>query len=484
MHCGKYVRNPHGSTLNIAPMDAVSEPTLDAALLRRYDIQGPRYTSYPTAPQFRPDFSEADFREHARQSNATGATRPLSLYVHVPFCSSPCFYCGCNRIITRDTMAGSRYVERLIREIATVAPLFDPHRETRQLHFGGGTPNFLGQYEIALLIETLARQFRLSQSDERDFSIEIDPRFVTPGDIRHLAHMGFNRASLGVQDFDPKVQEAVNRVQSVEQTLGIIDACRTDGFRSVNVDLIYGLPQQTFEGFGQTLQTVIAARPDRLAIYGYAHMPQLFKAQRHIDSQALPSAEGRIALLALAIEHLEAAGYRYVGMDHFALPDDDLSRAQARGDLHRNFMGYTTHGGCDLIGFGMSAISHVNDSFSQNQRDLRSWEASVDAGRLAVWRGLSLSKDDRVRADVIQGIMCQGVVEFDAIEDRHGIDFEEYFADALPKIESLMTDGLVSIDKRSIRATDRGRFLLRFTAMCFDRYLSQIPSAGGYSRIV
>ena len=251
----------------------------------------------------------------------------MSLYVHVPFCASPCFYCGCNRLITRDETAGSRYVERLIREIAAVAPLFDPRRETRQLHLGGGTPNFLRRYELALLIDALARQFRLSDSDERDFSIEIDPRFATAADIRHLAQLGFNRLSLGVQDFDPRVQQAVNRIQSTEQILGIIDACRVSGFRSVNVDLIYGLPHQRLEGFGRTLETVIAARPDRLAVYGYAHMPQLFKAQRHLDSQALPAAEARIALLRLAIERLGAAGYHYIGMDHFALPDEDLSRA-------------------------------------------------------------------------------------------------------------------------------------------------------------
>lgn len=454
-------------------MQPSAEPALDADLLRRYDIAGPRYTSYPTAPQFRSDFDEARYREHARRTNAADTPRPLSLYVHVPFCASPCFYCGCNRIITRDAAAGVQYLERLVREIASVAPLFDRKRTTQQLHLGGGTPNFLRHRELALLVEALAGHFQFSAEDDRDFSIELDPRFTTPIEIERLAALGFNRASLGVQDFDPVVQGAVNRIQSVEQTLSIIDACRSSAFRSVNVDLIYGLPHQTAEGFERTLETVIAARPDRLAVYGYAHMPRLFKAQRHIDANALPGAEGRIALLRLAIERLGAAGYRHIGMDHFALPEDDLSRAQEAGGLHRNFMGYTTYAGCDLVGFGMSAISHVGDSFSQNQRDLRSWEAALDAGRLPVWRGLSLSQDDEIRADVIQRLMCQGIVDFHDIESRHGIAFEAYFGGALERLETLVADGLLSIDGRRIRATVRGRFLLRIVAMCFDRYLAQ-----------
>jgi oxygen-independent coproporphyrinogen III oxidase len=467
--------------MNTALMDSV-HPTLprrsDADLLLHYDVAGPRYTSYPTAPQFRPDFDEAHYREHARRSNATFA--PLSLYVHVPFCASPCFYCGCNRVITRDAAAGGRYVDRLVHEISMVAPLFDYRREVRQLHFGGGTPNFLLQADLTWLIEALIRHFRFGSADDLDCSIELDPRFITAADVHSLGRLGFNRASLGIQDFDPRVQQAVNRLQSVEQTLAIIEACRVAGFRSVNVDLIYGLPHQSPEGFARTLDTIIAASPDRLAVYGYAHMPRLFKAQRHIDAQALPGPVARIALLELAIDRLGAAGYRYIGMDHFARPEDELARAQAAGALHRNFMGYTTHAGCELIGFGMSAISHFGDSFSQNCRDLSAWEAALDSGRLPVWRGLELTADDRVRADVIQRLMCDGAVDFAAIEDRHGIRFESYFAEALARCGPLVADGLVSFARRRLRATDRGRFLLRVVAMCFDRYLAppETPAVG------
>ncbi|MDE2050699.1 MAG: oxygen-independent coproporphyrinogen III oxidase, partial [Gammaproteobacteria bacterium] len=313
-----------------------------------------------------------------------------------------------------------------------------------------------------------------------DFSIELDPRFATAADVQSLGRLGFNRASLGVQDFDPRVQEAVNRIQSVEQTLGIIAACRASGFRSVNVDLIYGLPHQSVAGFARTLDTIIAACPDRLAVYGYAHMPRLFKAQRHIDERALPGPAARIELLGLAIDRLGAAGYRYIGMDHFARPQDDLARAQAAGGLHRNFMGYTTHADCDLVGLGMSAISHFGDSFSQNHRDLSAWESALDAGRLPIWRGLSLSADDRVRADVIQSLMCNGAVDFADIESRHAIRFESYFTEALRRCGPLFADGLVTLEARRLRATERGRFLLRIVAMCFDAYLvpEGLPAAG------
>jgi oxygen-independent coproporphyrinogen III oxidase len=446
-------------------------PRTDTDLLLRYDVAGPRYTSYPTSPQFRSDFDEGRYCEHARKSNATFSPRPLSLYVHVPFCASPCFYCGCNRLISRDVTAGSRYIEQLLREVSMVAPLFDYRREVRQLHLGGGTPNFLRPADLTRLIEALARHFRFGRAADLDFSIELDPRFITAADVEGLGRLGFNRVSLGVQDFDPTVQAAVNRIQSIEQTLGIIEACRASGFRSINIDLIYGLPHQSLEGFARTLDTIIAACPDRLAVYGYAHMPRLFKAQRQIDSQALPGPAARIALLELAIERLGAAGYRYIGMDHFARPEDDLARAQAAGGLHRNFMGYTTHAGCDLIGLGMSAISHFGNSFSQNHRDVAAWEAALDEGRLPVWRGLALSADDLVRADVIQSLMCDGAVDFAALESRHGIDFESYFAEALAGCGPLAADGLLTLEARRLRATDRGRFLLRIIAMCFDRYL-------------
>ena len=452
-------------------------PPFDADLLRRYDRPGPRYTSYPTAPQFGPEFDETAFREQARRSNADPIPRQLSLYLHIPYCFSPCFYCGCTRIITRDVSRGQRYLERLMREIEQVAPLFDRDRDVVQLHLGGGTPNFLRPNELGELVQSLEHHFHFAPPALRDFSIELDPRFIQEGDIAAYAALGFNRASFGVQDFDPEVQRAVNRVQSVEQTLRAIDASRAYGFRSVNVDLIYGLPKQTLAGFGRTLDTVLTARPDRLAIYGYAHLPEVFKAQRQIEAADLPEAETKLRLLQLAVEKLSAAGYRYIGMDHFALPSDDLARAQEAGHLHRNFMGYTTHADCDLIGLGMSAISHIGDSFSQNPRDLASWEIAVDQGRVPVWRGMKLDFDDLVRADVIQRLMCQGEIDMATIENRYDIDFRNYFAASLQRLQALIADGLVIVENGRIAATSRGRLLLRIIAMCFDRYLHQPGAA-------
>lgn len=448
-------------------------PPFDADLLRRYDRPGPRYTSYPTAPQFHGGFGPAELARTARQSNDDPIPRRLSLYAHVPFCFSPCFYCGCNRIITRDHSRAATYLSRLVREAAMLGPLFDRDREVIQVHLGGGTPNFMTPAQIGELLESLDTHFRFSRAADRDFSIELDPRFVNPGDIGALAALGFNRASLGVQDFDPAVQQAVNRIQSVEETRAVIDACRQHGFRSLNVDLIYGLPLQNHAGFGRTLDTVIEARPDRLAVYSYAHMPQLFKPQKQLDASLLPDPETKLGLLQLAIEKLSAAGYRYIGMDHFALPGDDLSLAQERGGLHRNFMGYTTHADSDLVGLGVSAISHIGDSYSQNPRDLPSWELAIDAGRLPTWRGMTLDPDDVLRADLIQQLMCQGEIDIAAIEERHDVDFDIYFAADLERLEPLVADGLVERPAGRIRATSRGRLLLRIIAACFDRYLHQ-----------
>jgi oxygen-independent coproporphyrinogen-3 oxidase len=439
-------------------------------------------------PQFGPNFGPAQLREQAARSNAQAARRSLSLYTHIPFCLSPCFYCGCTRIITRDPAKGVRYAQRLLREIELIAPLFDRDREVVQLHLGGGTPNFLAAETLTSLIEGLSRAFRLSSAPQRDFSIELDPRSVPEGYAGALARLGFNRVSLGVQDFDSAVQQAVNRIQSIEQTLELIDACRDSGFRSVNVDLIYGLPRQTPAAFRHTLRMVMSARPDRLAVYGYAHLPGMFKGQRHIDPASLPSPEARLDLLRLAIEELTAGGYRYIGMDHFALPDDELVRAQEAGSLQRTFMGYTTHADCDLIGVGVSAISHIGDSFSQNLRALKSWEAAVDAGRLPVWRGLALSSDDRVRAAVIGQLMCQGAIDVAAIERRYRIDFGCYFNAALERLQPHAADGLVEIEPGRIAVTPAGQLLLRSLAMCFDAYL-QRPTppqepAPTYSRLV
>jgi oxygen-independent coproporphyrinogen-3 oxidase len=454
----------------------------DPELLRRHDRPGPRYTSYPTAPHFHDGYGEAALRGAIVDSNRLG--RPLSLYVHVPYCSSPCFYCGCNRVITRDHCKGIAYVARVLSEADLMAPQFDPAREVIQLHLGGGTPNFLAPAQMRELIEGLRQRFTLSTAASRDFSIELDPRFVTRADIAVLAELGFNRASLGVQDFDPDVQKAINREQGVEATLDILRACREYGLRSVNVDLIYGLPKQTLAGFAQTLETVLRERPDRLAVYGYAHLPHLFRAQRQIADADLPSPEQKLALLGLAVQRLSEAGYQYIGMDHFALPEEDLSRAQRAGQLHRNFMGYTTHADTDLVGLGASAISHIGNTYSQNPRELPAWEAAVDAGRLPVWRGLALDQDDVLRAELIGQLMCQGEVDGRALAARHGVDFETYFADGLRALAALQADGLAEYTQGVVRATERGRPLLRLLAMCFDRYLAQPDQPVRYSRAI
>jgi len=454
-------------------------------LLRRYDRPGPRYTSYPTAPQFTEAFGETALREAAAASNGDPIPRRLSLYVHVPFCASPCFYCGCNRIITRDVSRAGPYVDRLVREIALTSPLFDRDREVIQVHFGGGTPNFLSPAQLADVLDSLRRHFHFSSAAERDISIELDPRFVSPADIAALATLGFNRASFGVQDFDPAVQVAVNRIQSVEETAAALAACRASGFRSVNIDLIYGLPFQTAAGFALTLDTVIAMRPDRLAVYSYAHLPTLFKPQRQINAADLPDPDAKLGLLQLAIERLTDAGYLYIGMDHFALPDDDLAQAQARGGLHRNFMGYTTHADSDLVGFGVSAISHVGESYSQSHRHLPAWEAALDAGHLPVFRGMRLSEDDQLRADLIQQLMCQGEIPVGALERRYAIDFDSYFADAIDKLEPLLADGLIQRKADRYTVTEPGRLLLRNIAMCFDAYLAPLTDAASrFSRAI
>jgi len=476
-----------GTTPSLYAMGIDSpSPLFDADLLRRYDTPGPRYTSYPTAPQFSARFGAQELREHASASNHQEHARPLSLYVHVPFCTSPCFYCGCNRVITRDKARGELYLDYLYREIARMAPLFDSGRPVVQLHFGGGTPNFLTPVQIADCVAELRSQFSFAAAATMDFSIELDPRFVTPTDIGELARVGFNRASLGVQDFDPVVQKAVNRLQGIDETLAIMAACREHGLRSVNIDLIYGLPRQTREGFARTLDIVVGARPDRIAVYSYAHLPQLFKPQQRIAQEELPDPETKLALLQCAIERLVAAGYVYIGMDHFALPGDDLARAQARGDLHRNFMGYTTHAESDLVGFGGSAISHVGDSFSQNPRDIPGWERAIDDGRLPVWRGMPLDRDDVIRAEVIQELMCHGRLDYARIGNRFGLDFATYFADALPRLQALADDGLLAFTRVGLQATPKGRLLLRVIAMCFDRYLAPAaaPDVSRFSRTV
>ncbi len=462
----------------------VSTPEFDPALIARYDVAGPRYTSYPTAPQFRADFDETALRGAIRASNEEPIPRPLSLYVHVPFCMSPCFYCGCNRVITRDVAQADRYLERLYREIELIAPLFDRDRPVRQLHFGGGTPNFLDAARMRELLESLARHFSFSYEQDREYGIEIDPRFADSDYVQGLGELGFNRISVGIQDFDPVVQQAVNRIQSFEQTREVIDAARAAQFRSVSVDLIYGLPRQSLDGFTRTLEQVVALAPDRVAVYGYAHLPEMFKAQRQIEAAELPDATTRLALFGRALERLGAAGYVYIGMDHFARADDELAQAQRAGTLQRNFQGYSTHGECDIVGLGVSAIGRVGDSYSQNARDLIGYYATLDAGRLPVVRGLQLDEDDLIRRELIGELMCHGVLDKTAFGARHRLLFDEYFVRERQRLVPLMADGLIQEDARMLRVTSRGRLLLRIIAMCFDAYLGDEAQASRYSRVI
>lgn len=445
----------------------------DAALLARYDVTGPRYTSYPTAPSFREDFGEREYRTRALASNEDPIPRPLSLYVHLPFCESPCFYCGCTRFITRDHGNASRYLDRLEREIVLQGALFDADRMAVQLHLGGGTPNFLSPDELERLFRALRTTFRLDSGEARDFSIELDPRHVAPGDLAALAGLGFNRVSLGVQDFDPAVQQAINRIQPRAQTEDAVAAAREAGMRSVNLDLIYGLPRQNPDSFAATLEGVIAIRPERVALYAYAHLPERFKAQRRIVAGELPEPAVKLELLGNAIHALTGAGYRYIGMDHFALPTDPLARALEAGTLQRNFQGYSTHGQCDLIGLGVSAIGHVDDCFAQNRRDLTGYYEALEAGRLPVARGLVVSEDDRVRAEIIQSVMCRNALDFGAIERRFGLCFEERFARELATLRRLADDGLITLRARGFAVTPRGRLLLRVVAMAFDASLAK-----------
>lgn len=451
-------------------------------LLRRYDVAGPRYTSYPTALAFTEDYGEADYRAAIRHSNEDPIPRPLSLYVHIPFCASPCFYCGCTKVITRDRTRAAVYVDHLEREIDRVAALVDDDRLVKQLHFGGGTPTFLAPGRLDGLLEWMAGRFSFSAGLE--CAIEVDPRTVTTEQVAMLAASGFNRMSLGVQDFDPAVQAAVNRVQSPDDTLAVLEAARRACPLGVNVDLIYGLPNQTPESFGRTLETLVAARPSRIAAYGYAHLPERFKPQRRIRSEELPSPEEKLELLRLTIERLTGAGYVYIGMDHFAVPGDELVRARDEGRLHRNFQGYSSQAECDILGFGMSAIGDVGGAYVQNLKDIGAYQDAVAAGRLPVWRGYRATREDLLRRAVIQAVMCRDGLDFDAFAERFGVDFREHFAPELRRLETLEADGLVRLDGDGLRVTRTGRLLLRAVAMVFDAHLPPRGAPSAYSRIV
>ena len=456
--------------------------SFDSELIRKYDGFGPRYTSYPTADRFHAKFGPDNLANALLARQGAGAAQPLSLYVHLPFCDTICYYCACNKVITKDHGRSAKYIRYLGREIAIVAGLVDAGAPVTQLHWGGGTPTFLSAEEMTDLMGMLRGTFAFSADAE--CSIEIDPRKVSAETVALLARLGFNRMSLGVQDFDHDVQVAVNRIQSEAETRLVLDAARANGVTSINVDLIYGLPRQTIPGFAVTLDRVIAMLPSRIALYNYAHVPHMSKPQRRISEAELPTPEDKLAILRLAIQKLTDAGYVYIGMDHFARPDDELAVAQREGKLHRNFQGCWTQADCDLLSFGISAIGKVGRTYSQNVRTLDDYYARLDAGTLPCFRGYDLTADDDLRRDVIQALMCQFRVRYADIEAAHGIAFAPTFATELALLQPLAADGLVEITPEGIDVTLRGRLLVRNVAMVFDRFLREQTERASYSRVI
>lgn len=460
----------------------------DAALIRKLTLNGPRYTSYPTADRFHGGYGIAAYQAAIGSLSAEGAAAPLSLYVHIPFCASLCYYCGCNKIITQEKGKAAEYLSYLYREIAMQVALLGRGRAVSQLHFGGGTPTYLTDEQMDELLARLREDFEFVSDEEGEFSIEVDPRTVSPERIGVLRRQGFNRLSLGVQDFDAEVQKAVNRVQSPEQTLAVLQAARDYGFRSVSVDLIYGLPLQSVASFGPTLDRIIAARPDRVAVYNYAHMPNLFKAQKLINEADLPDGETRLAMLGLCIEKLTGAGYVYIGMDHFALPEDDLARSREVGKLQRNFQGYSTHADAPMVALGVSAISAVGNSYSQNEKTLTAYYERIAAGALPIARGITLSADDIIRRTAINRLMCNFILDYDDLPLPEGVSGAEYFATELERLKPLEELGLLCVGSRGVRVKMRGRLLIRNICMAFDQYL-HLPKVEGpqvlrYSRTI
>ena len=453
----------------------------DSELIRRYDLAGPRYTSYPTAVQFHSQVGAFELLHALRDSRK--ASRPLSLYVHIPFCANICYYCACNKVITKDRSRSQAYLQRLEREISLIAAHVDDRQVVEQLHFGGGTPTFLSHVELRQLMAHLRQHFTLLDDHSGDYGIEIDPREADWSTMGLLRELGFNRVSLGVQDLDPLVQRAINRLQSLEETRAIVEAARTLQFRSVNIDLIYGLPLQTPEGFARTVEQVIALQPDRLSVFNYAHLPERFMPQRRIDTAQLPGPEHKLEMLQRTVEQLTGAGYRYIGMDHFALPDDDLAIAQEEGTLQRNFQGYTTHGHCDLIGLGVSAISQIGELYAQNTSDLTEYQTLLASDQLATKRGLRCTEDDQLRRTIISQLICHFRLDFAPVENEFSIHFREHFREQWPQLLTMATDGLIHLDPTGITVTPAGRLLVRSICMVFDAYLAA-QNRQRFSRVI
>ena len=445
--------------------------TFDLDLINRYDKSGPRYTSYPTALELHEGFGEKEYRQHIEKSNQVGL--PLSLYFHIPFCDTVCFFCACNKIITKNRKHAEPYLNNLVKEIQMQAELFDSNRKVNQLHWGGGTPTFLSYEQMKRLMDATRQHFNLHDDDSGEYSIEVDPRETDDNTIAQLRELGFNRVSLGLQDFDPAVQKAVNRIQTEEQTFGVLEAARKRGFRSTNVDLIYGLPLQTVATFSETLDKVLVHSPDRFSIFNYAHMPTRFKTQRQINDADMPSPEVKLDILQMVGQRLIEAGYVYIGMDHFAKPDDELAIAQREGKLYRNFQGYSTHADCDLIGLGMTSIGRVADAYTQNVKELAQYDELISQGKLPVFRGVELDTDDKIRRAVITQLICHFDLTFAKIEQQFELNFSDYFSNELIALKIMQADGLLSIDDEKITVLPSGRLLIRNICMVFDRYLAK-----------
>lgn len=452
---------------------------VDIELIRRLDRNGPRYTSYPTADRFSDAFTAEDYRAWAEKRDRNN---PLSIYVHLPFCNTVCYYCACNKVITKDKGKSAEYLDHLHREIEMQGRLFGKDSPVEQLHWGGGTPTFLSDDEMKSLMGKIGEQFRLVESGE--YSIEIDPRKVNEATIAALAGIGFNRISLGVQDFDPEVQLAVNRIQTEEETLRVIDAARSQGFKSISIDLIYGLPRQSVKGFLKTLEKVIEAGPDRISIYNYAHLPQVFKPQRRIEEKDLPLPAEKLDILGQSIHRLTQAGFVYIGMDHFAKPADELAIAQRQGKLHRNFQGYSTHADCDLVALGVSAIGKIGPTYSQNFRSLEDYYDRIGRNELPIMRGLLLDQDDLLRRDIIQALMCHFSLSKPDFESKYSIRFDDYFRNELALLRDYENEGLLVLENDSLEVSPKGRLLIRNICMAFDSYLARNENQVRYSKVI
>jgi oxygen-independent coproporphyrinogen-3 oxidase len=453
-------------------------------LLARFDVPGPRYTSYPTADRFVEAFGEAEYVQalQQRQSGTLGKQPPLSLYVHIPFCESLCYYCACNKIITKHKERAAEYLRYLRKEVVLHTRHLGRGQAVSQLHLGGGTPTFMSDEELRQLMALLHEHFKFVPGGE--YSVEVDPRTVDEQRLAVLAELGFNRLSFGVQDFDPAVQKAVHRIQPADQVFALVEASRRLGFESVNVDLIYGLPLQTPESFDRTLAQVNRLRPDRIALYAYAHLPERFKPQRRIHAEDLPAGAAKVAMLSRSLDALTDAGYIYIGMDHFALPDDALAVAKRQGRLHRNFQGYSTQADCDLIALGVSSIGRIGSTYSQNAKTMEEYGDLLDQGHLPVVRGLALTRDDLIRRSVIMALMCQGQLQYESINLAWLIDFKTLFAQELIQLDAMQEQGLVQLSESGIQVTTMGWFFVRGVAMVFDRYVQADRNRSRFSKII